>query len=68
MVKDFLDQRGVRYTLKNLNTDARAREEFLRHGYLLPPVTVLDGVAIEGFDRDRMEELLDRGETLFDTT
>ena len=68
MVKDFLDQRGVRYTLKNLNTDAEAREEFLKFGYLLPPVTVLDGVAIEGFDRDRMEELIDRGETLLDTT
>ena len=61
MVKDFLSQRGVRYTLKNLNTDALARDEFVRRGYLLPPVTVIDGEAVVGFDPVRLEQLLERG-------
>ncbi|MGH2457484.1 MAG: glutaredoxin family protein [Chloroflexota bacterium] len=67
-MKDFLDQRGVRYTLKNLNLDPGAREEFVQRGFLLPPVTVLGTVVVEGFDRDRLEELFDRGETSLDTT
>lgn len=61
MVKDFLSQRGVRYTLKDLNADALARDEFVRRGYLLPPITVIDGQAVVGFDRVRLEQLLDRG-------
>lgn len=62
MVKEFLSQRGVRYVLKNLNRDREAREEFLRAGYLLPPVTVVDGVPITGYQPDRLEQLLDVGE------
>ena len=61
VVKDFLSQRGVRYTLKNLNSDALARDEFVRHGYLLPPVTVVDGEAVVGFDPVKLEQLLERG-------
>jgi glutaredoxin len=58
VVKEFLSQQGVEYTVRNVATDARAREEFLRAGYRLPPVTVIGGVAIEGFQPDRIEQLL----------
>ncbi|HVC32947.1 MAG TPA: glutaredoxin domain-containing protein [Chloroflexota bacterium] len=61
-MKDFLSQRGVRYTLKDLNVDAEARDEFVRSGYLLPPVVVVDGDAVVGFDPARLDQLLDRGE------
>ncbi len=60
-MKDFLAQRGVRYTLKNLNTDADARDEFVRRGYLLPPVTIVDGEVIVGFDPVKLEQILERG-------
>lgn len=60
-MKDFLAQRGVSYTLKNLNTDAEARDEFVRRGYLLPPVTVVDGEVIVGFDPVKLEQILERG-------
>jgi glutaredoxin 3 len=58
VVKEFLSQQGVVYTTKNVVTDPDAREEFLRAGYRLPPVTVIDGVAVEGFQPERIEELL----------
>jgi hypothetical protein len=64
-VKDYLAERDVRFELKNLNTDAEAREAFLRAGFKLPPVLVIDGVPIEGFQPERIDALLsldyDRG-------
>jgi glutaredoxin len=58
VVKEFLSQQGVDYIVRNVVTDAGAREEFLRAGYRLPPVTVIDGIAVEGFQPERVEELL----------
>jgi glutaredoxin 3 len=60
VVKEFLSQRGVAFTVKNVATDPVAREEFLRAGWRLPPVTVIDGVAVEGFQPERLEELIDQ--------
>ena len=57
-MKRYLAERGVRYELKNLNTDAVAREAFLRAGFKLPPVLVIDGIAVEGFQPERIDELL----------
>jgi glutaredoxin 3 len=57
-VKEFLSQQGVEFSVRNVVTDAEARDEFLRAGYRLPPVTVIDGVAVEGFQPERLEELL----------
>ncbi|MBX6771077.1 MAG: glutaredoxin family protein [Chloroflexi bacterium] len=62
VLKEFLADRGVRYTLRNLQTDPSARQEFLERGFLLPPVTVIDGEVVMGFDPFRLEELLDRGQ------
>jgi len=50
------------FELKDLNRDAEARAEFVRAGYLLPPVTVVDGVVVTGYDPDRLDELLNREE------
>jgi hypothetical protein len=58
VVKEFLHERGVSYQLKNLNVDATARDEFVRAGYPLPPVTVVKGVAVVGYDPARLERLL----------
>ena len=58
-MKQFLAERGVRYTLKDLRFDRDAQREFLARGFLLPPVTVVDGVAVAGFNPERLEALLD---------
>lgn len=58
MVKEFLSQQGVAFTVRNVAADPAAREEFLRAGFRLPPVTVVDGIAVEGYQPDRLEELL----------
>ncbi len=58
MVKRYLTERGVPFDLRDVSVDAAAREEFLRRGWRLPPVTVIDGVAVEGFRPERLDELL----------
>lgn len=60
MVKEFLSQYGVRFTVRNVVTDETARAEFAAAGFLLPPVTVIGGVAVAGFQPERLLELLER--------
>jgi hypothetical protein len=48
----------VRYALKDLRHDRQALDEFLALGGRLPPLTVIDGVAVAGFDLARLEQLL----------
>jgi hypothetical protein len=52
----------VRYALKDVTRDSAALAEFLALGGRLPPLTVIDGVAVAGFDFDRLERLLDEEE------
>jgi glutaredoxin len=63
-VKEFLSHEGVPFTVFDLNTDAGAREEFLRRGYRLPPVVVINDVAVEGFQPERIAQLLDEAEQI----
>ena len=58
MVKEFLDERAVLYELRRVAVDPAARREFLQSGWRLPPVVVVDGVAVEGFDVEALETLL----------
>lgn len=47
------------FTFHDVTKDAAAREEFLRRGFRLPPVVVIDGHAVEGFDPERITQLID---------
>jgi glutaredoxin len=66
VVKEFLSQLGIDFVVRDVNTDVAAREEFLRAGYRLPPVVVIDGVVVEGFQPTRLEELLGDGDAQSD--
>ena len=52
----------MRYALKDVTRDPAALAEFLALGGRLPPLTVVDGVAVAGFDLPRLEALLDEDE------
>ncbi len=58
-MKEFLSERQISYTLKNVVRDPVALAEFQRLGFLLPPVTVVDGVAVRGYDPAQLAALLD---------
>jgi hypothetical protein len=49
----------VRYALKDVMHDEAALAEFLALGGRLPPLTVVDGVGVAGFNPARLEALLD---------
>jgi glutaredoxin len=57
-VRRYLAERGVRYEVQDLSRDPAAREEFLRRGFRLPPVLVINDVAVEGYQPDRFDQLL----------
>lgn len=60
LAKNFLTEKGVEYTEKNVQTDKEARKELMAMGHMGVPVLVVDGEEIVGFDKDRLETLLDK--------
>ncbi len=58
-MKAWLSEHRVAYTLRNVSEDPEAAAEFVREGYLLPPVVVVDGQAVPGYQPERLEALLD---------
>lgn len=58
-LKEFLQQNGVDYIERHVDTDNEALAEFneLDVGRGVP-VTVIDGQVVKGFDQARLRELL----------
>jgi hypothetical protein len=48
----------VKFTAKNIREDPQALQELLKLGFRATPVTVIDGEAVVGFDRGKLERLL----------
>ena len=57
-MKEFLHQKGVVFTEKDVSADEQAFDELMKMGYAATPVTVIDGEAVVGFHRARLEQLL----------
>ena len=60
VVKNFLKQNNVGFTEKNVGNDQKAAEEMIeKSGQMKVPVTDIDGKIVIGFDKKRIEQLLD---------
>ena len=59
-VKNYLSEKGVEYTEKNIQTSKEARDELMQMGHMGVPVLVSDGQEIVGFDKQRIDELLQK--------
>ncbi len=59
LVKDYLTQKGVTYTVKDIGEDQQALRELVEtyHSHNTP-TTVIDGQVVIGFNRDRIDKLL----------
>jgi len=58
-VKDFLSQRGVKFTDCDVSIDRVAADEMIRKsGQMGVPVIIVDDQVVVGFDRARLEQLL----------
>jgi mycoredoxin len=57
-VERFLHDRGVPFTVQDIDADPGALRDFLAFGYLTTPVTVVNGTPVPGFNPKRLTALL----------
>ncbi|WP_138159982.1 glutaredoxin family protein [Peptoniphilus catoniae] len=60
MAKDYLTEKNVEFEEKNVQTDKAARDELLAKGYTGVPVIYVDNEEIVGFDKAKLDSLLDK--------
>ncbi|MDO5301175.1 MAG: glutaredoxin family protein [Tissierellia bacterium] len=60
MAKDYFRDKGVDFDERNIQNDPSAREELIAKGYSGVPVIVIGNEEIVGFDKARLERILDR--------
>lgn len=58
IAKDYLKSKGVDYKEKNISSDMNARKELMSQGFMGVPIINVEGEVIEGFDKNRLDELL----------
>jgi glutaredoxin 3 len=58
-VKEFLSQNKIEFADRNVAADEAALNELEKLGYMTTPVTVVDGQVVVGFDRDKLQKLLE---------
>lgn len=56
--KEFLSQRGVVFSERDVTTDPSAVEELEKLNVMTTPVIVVNGEVVIGFNRTRLEKLL----------
>ena len=57
-MKEFLSQKQIEFTERNILKDREAMQELLDLGHRTTPVTVIDGEAVIGFDEEKLTALL----------
>ena len=55
---EYLSQRGIPFTEKDVASDLTARRELIEGGYMSTPVILVDGQAIIGFDPKALDAAL----------
>lgn len=55
---EFLSQKGVAYTAKDISSDMEARKELIALGSRATPTIKVDDEVIIGFDRGKLSTLL----------
>lgn len=58
-VKAYLDRKGFSYEDKNVQSDKTARQELMDKGYHGVPIIVIGGVDVVGFDKEKIDQLLE---------
>jgi glutaredoxin len=57
--KEFLRSRGVPFEDRDVSTDAAAFDELSKLGLMTTPVLRINGETVVGFDRAKIERLLE---------
>lgn len=57
-MKEFLSQRNILYTERDVSRDGTAVQELEQLGYMTTPVTVIGDEVVVGFDREKLAAAL----------
>jgi hypothetical protein len=57
-VKEYLAGKGVSFEQRDPMVDPEAEADLARLGVSATPVTLVDGEVVVGFDREKLEQLL----------
>ena len=60
-LKEFLSQNKIEFTDRNIAADEAALAELEKLGYMTTPVTLVDGEVVVGFDREKLQKLIQFG-------
>nr|WP_300001650.1 glutaredoxin family protein [Tissierella sp.] len=55
LAKDYLDDKGVEYSVKNVQKDPEARKELMAMGHMGVPVVLIGDEEIVGFDKSKID-------------
>jgi len=58
MAMDYFNEKGIEFVEKNVSTDANARKELMSQGFMGVPVIFVGDEIVQGFDKNKLEELL----------
>lgn len=58
-LKQYLQQRGLRFQEFDVQNDPRGRKAYARLGARTVPVVIIGDTRVDGFDRRRLDRLLD---------
>jgi glutaredoxin len=56
--KEFLSQHGIVFEERDVSSDEAALGELQRRGLMTTPVTLIDDIAVVGFDQSKLSNLL----------
>lgn len=56
--KNYLNEKGIEFEERNVQTDPEARKELMDMGHMGVPVLLIDGEEIVGFDQGKIDDLL----------
>ncbi len=57
--KDYLNEKGVKFEEKNITKDMESRKELISKGFMGVPVIMVNDEIIQGFDKSKLDELLE---------
>lgn len=55
LAKEYLDEKGVEYSVKNVQKDPEARKELMDMGHMGVPVVLIGDEEIVGFDKSKID-------------
>lgn len=63
MVKEFLSQKRIAFEERDVSRDRNAAQELIsKTGQTGVPVTIIDGQIVVGFDRNRLEQVINQSQ------